>query len=305
MLEADERLLDQLITVRDWIRWGATQFEKAELFYGHGTDNAWDEASQLLLWVIHTPWEKLPHIVEARLTMEEKQNLLECIVRRINDRIPVPYITGIAHFAGLTFHVTRDTLIPRSPIAELIGNEFQPWLSGVPPRILDLCTGSGCIGIACAVYYEECQVHLSDISQEALNVAQKNILKHGVEQQCRLIHSDLFDSISERYDLIVSNPPYVDARDMAALPAEYRVEPQIALASGDDGLDFTRRLLAQAANHLYDGGGLIVEVGNSADALELAFPQIPFTWIEFANGGHGVFFLSKEQLLASSAFLNS
>lgn len=297
MVESEEELLEDLLTVRDWIRWGASRFEEAGLFYGHGTDNAWDEAAQILLWVVHTPWDKLPHIVEARLTTSEKLRLLQSFLRRINERVPASYITGTAYFAGMPFHVTPDTLVPRSPIAELIGDGFQPWLTSAPARILDLCTGGGCIGIACAVYFEEALVDLSDISEAALAVAARNVSLHKVEDRCRLVHSDLFAELPGRYDLIVSNPPYVDAQDMASLPEEYRMEPTIALASGDDGLDFTRRLLREAAGRLTDEGCLIVEVGNSAEALERAFPQVPFTWIEFEHGGHGVFFLTREQLV--------
>lgn len=298
MTDNASAVLEDLHTVRDWIRWGATEFVKAELFFGHGTDNPWDEAAQLVLWVIATPWEKLEHIVDARLTRMERQAVLEAFTKRREQRIPAPYITGIAYFAGMAFEVNEDTLIPRSPIAELIAQGFAPWLSKEPESILDLCTGSGCIGLACAAAFPDARVDLSDISVAALAVADRNIVRHGLEQQVRSVQSDLFINLPDRYSLIVSNPPYVDEIDMANLPREFRVEPVLALASGVDGLDFTRRLLAEAADHLEDEGLLVVEVGNSFIALENAFPSVPFAWLEFEQGGGGVFALTKEQLEA-------
>lgn len=296
-LESANAVIDELLTLRDWIRWGASEFNRADLYYGHGTDNAWDEAAQLVLWVVKSPWEKLEHIVDARLTKAERLQIWEAFDQRVTLRLPTPYITGIAFFAGMEFNVSRDTLIPRSPIAELIINEFQPWLPNSPRRILDLCTGSGCIGIACAAVFAEAQVDLSDISAPALQIAQSNIRLHRMSDQVRTVASDLFANIDGQYDLIVSNPPYVDAQDMANLPEEYRVEPVLALASGFDGLDFTRRLLREAHQYLSEEGLLIVEVGNSSVALEAAFPEVPFLWIEFAQGGEGVFALTKAQLL--------
>ena len=288
--------ITELTTIRDWVRWAATEFERAQLFYGHGTDNAWDEAAAIVLWVVKTPWNKLGYVLDAKLTTAERTATLELIEKRMTTRKPTPYLTGEAHFAGLVFEVNESVLVPRSPIAEVIAHEFLPWIEQPPKRILDLCTGSGCIGIACAITFDDAQVDLSDISADAVALARRNIAKHGLESRVRALESDLFAQIPDTYDLIVSNPPYVDAEDMASLPAEYRAEPKLALQSGNDGLDFTRRLLGEASKHLAPGGLLVVEVGNSWLALENAYPNIPFSWLEFENGGHGVFALTREQL---------
>lgn len=288
----------ELYTIRDFIRWACSRFNEAGLYYGHGTDNAWDEASALVLQSLHLPWNVDKDTLSARLSMAERQLIVERIERRTNEHIPVAYLTGQAYFCGLSFAVNSDVLVPRSPIAELIEQGFEPWLQDEPKRILDLCTGSGCIGIACAYAFEWAEVDLSDISKEAIAVADKNIRKHHLEDRVKAIESDLFAGlVDQRYDLIVSNPPYVNAEDLQSMPTEYQREPEIALGSGEDGLDFTRRLLLEAADHLNDGGALIVEVGNSWPALEKAFAELPFTWVEFENGGHGVFLLFKEQLL--------
>ena len=286
-----------LISVRDYIRWGASQFNAAELFFGHGTDNAWDDALQLVLHALHLPLPLNPDVLDARLTLAERKEVVALLRRRIDERVPTAYLTGTAWFAGLPFRVDSRVLVPRSPIAELIENQFSPWLLQEPEYILDLCTGSGCIGIACAYAFPEAAVDLSDISRDALEVAQRNIDIHEVGHRVRAIESDLFDNLAElRYDLIVSNPPYVDAEDLAEMPAEYHAEPALGLASGVDGLDFTRRLLREALDHLTDEGVLIVEVGNSGVALEAAYPELPFTWLEFRRGGHGVFLLTAAQL---------
>lgn len=300
-MNVSDSIQQELITVRDWVRWGATEFSKAGLFFGHGTDNPWDEAIQLILWAINIPWDRLEHVVDARLTGEEKRHILALFQKRIEQRLPAPYITGVAHFAGLEFKVTKDVLIPRSPIAELIEQGFEPWLTEEPMRILDLCTGSGCIGIACAVAFPGALVDLSDISPAALQVADDNIAKHQLQDQVTTVESDLFAAIDHSYDLIVTNPPYVDVEDMASLPKEFQVEPTLALASGADGLDFTRRLLRETEQHLNDNGLLVFEVGNSWLALEQAFPSVPFTWLELEYGGHGVCVLTKEQLVAHRA----
>lgn len=300
-MNAPNSICQELVTVRDWIRFGATQFTKAELFFGHGTDNSWDEAIQLILWVTRMPWDRLEHIVDSRLTAEEKEQVLALYRQRIEQRLPAPYLTGVAYFAGLEFNVNRDVLIPRSPIGELIEQGFEPWLAEEPMRILDLCTGSGCIGIACAMAFPGALVDISDVSTAALSVARSNIAKHQLQEQVNAIESDLFSAIDHSYDLIVTNPPYVDAADMASLPKEFQVEPPLALESGDDGLDFTRRLLREAEHYLHDEGLLVVEVGNSWLALEQAFPNIPFTWLELEHGGHGVFVISKTQLIEHRA----
>lgn len=291
-----------LTTIRDFIRWGASRFSAAGLYFGHGTDNAWDESVQLVLHTLHlSVQDSRPEWLDARLTLGEQQAVARLFDRRINERVPAAYLIGEAWFAGLKFHVDSRVLVPRSPIAELIEAGFEPWLEREPERILDLCTGSGCIGIACAYAFEQAQVDLSDISPEALAVAGENIALHQLADRVDAVESDLFSGLASReYDLIVSNPPYVDARDLAAMPAEYHAEPALGLASGDDGLDFTRRLLAQAADHLSEDGLLVVEVGNSQRALEQAFPSLPMVWVEFERGGHGVFVLPASALRAYS-----
>lgn len=292
-----DEAVDELRTFVDWVRFGASRFTEANLFYGHGTDNPWDDAVQLTLWALHTPFDRLGQVAHAHLTRSERIRLASLIQRRIQERMPVPYLTGEAFFAGLKFKVNQDVLIPRSPIGELIEQYFEPWLSQPPARILDLCAGSGCIGIATAFAFEEAQIVLSDISPAALQVARSNIEMHKLEERVTTVVSDLFGNLgAEPFDLIVSNPPYVDALDMANLPDEFRVEPVLALESGVDGLDFTRRLLREARQYLTDSGVLIVEVGNSWVALEEAYPDVSFTWLEFERGGGGVFLLTAAQL---------
>ena len=289
--------VNDLFTVKDWIRWGASMFNRAELFFGHGTDNAWDEAAVLVLWAIAQPWERLTLISDCRLTDDEKNVITYLFNQRIELRVPAAYLTGEAWFAELQFKVTPDVLVPRSPIAELLAVGFEPWLTTYPTKILDMCTGSGCIGIACASYFDDAFVDLVDISTAALAVAEENIAKHDLGDRVRVIESDGFSALGrERYDLIVSNPPYVDAADLASMPAEYHAEPELGLASGHDGLDFTRTMLKEASKRLNPGGLLVVEVGNSWEALEEAYPEISFLWPEFENGGHGVFVLTQEQL---------
>lgn len=288
---------DQLSTIRDFLRWAASEFIAAKLFYGHGTDNPWDEAEQLVLHAIHLTPPLGDEWLDARLTYSERERIVANIQRRINERIPAAYITGQAWFAGLPYVVDARVLVPRSPIAELIEKRFSPWLVNEPQQILDLCTGSGCIGIACAYAFPDAEVQLSDISYDALAVAEENIQQHGMTERVFAMQSDLFENLhGQRFDLIVSNPPYVDAEDMASLPDEFHAEPELGLASGDDGLDFTRRLLKEAADFLTEEGLLVVEVGNSWPALEAAYPALPFTWVEFERGGHGVFVLTVHDL---------
>lgn len=290
-------ICNDLLSLRDFIRWGASQFNAEGLFFGHGTDNAWDEAAQLVTYALHLPLPLESQWLDARLTMPERNAVVALLRRRISERIPAAYITGTAWFAGLKFSVDERVLVPRSPIAELIEKQFSPWLRREPEYILDLCTGSGCIGIACAYAFPDAAVDLSDISPDALAVAEENIVAHELVGRVRALESDLFMNLAElRYDLIVSNPPYVDAEDLAAMPDEYHAEPAIGLASGTDGLDFTHRLLREAKDHLTDDGLLIVEVGNSCVALAEAYPQLAFTWLDFDRGGHGVFLLTAEQL---------
>jgi ribosomal protein L3 glutamine methyltransferase len=293
-------LSEELVSIRDFIRWGASLFNEATLFFGHGTDNCWDEAEQLVLHAIHLQPPLADEWLDARLTRVERERVFAHLQRRVNERIPAAYITGQAWFAGMPFVVDERVLVPRSPIAELIEKRFEPWLANEPLHILDLCTGSGCIGIACAQVFPNAEVQLSDISFDALAVAEENIQLHHLEDRVFAIQSDLFANlIGQKFDLIVSNPPYVDADDLASMPDEYRAEPEIGLASGDDGLDFTRRLLREACDYLNENGLLIVEVGNSWVALDAAYPSVPFIWVEFTRGGHGVFILKVQDLIAA------
>ncbi len=300
-MSTSDPLIQELFTLRDWLRWGMSRLTEAGTCFGHGTDNAHDEALQLILHALHLPLDTPPTLLDARLTTAERERVLALLRRRADERVPVPYLTGTAWFAGLPFQVDARVLIPRSPIAELIEAGFEPWLDEEPARVLDLCTGSGCIGIACAYAFEGAEVVLSDVSGEALTVARANIDQHGLGERVRAVASDLFAQLQgERFDLIVSNPPYVDAPDLAAMPPEYHHEPRLGLAAGEDGLDLARRILAEAPQHLNPGGLLVVEVGNSAPALETAFPHLPLTWIEFSRGGEGVFAITREQLLGEA-----
>ena len=291
----------ELLTVRDFIRWGASRFAENNLCFGHGTDNAWDEAVQLVLHSLHLPPESGTEVLDARLTSVERKLVTVVLATRIKERIPAAYLNGVAWFAGLQFKSDERALIPRSPIAELIENGFAPWIdSSRIGRVLDLCTGGGCIGIATAFHLPESRVDISDVSEAALDLARTNIDSHGVEDRVFAYQSDLFSSLPEdaAYDLIVSNPPYVDSSDFSKMPAEFHHEPVIALEAGDDGLELVHRILQDAAQRLTDHGVLIVEVGNSDLALTRALPNVPFTWLEFSRGGHGVFMLTKEQLEA-------
>ncbi len=294
---SESNTFSSITNVGDVIQWGADQFESSDLYFGHGFDNAWDEAANLVLYVLSLPWDVDSDILYRELTETEKINIGDLYDRRIKEQIPSAYLVGEAWFAGLKFLVDSRVLVPRSPIAELIENQFTPWLSQAPKTVLDLCTGSGCIGIACAHSFPEAEIILSDISTDALAVAGQNISLHQVSNRVRSIESDLFARLDDKtFDLIVSNPPYVDIEDLSSMPKEYHHEPGIGLASGSDGLDFTRRLLREALQHLSDTGVLIVEVGNSWVALDDAFPNVPFLWLEFERGGHGVFMLTADQL---------
>lgn len=286
---------------------GKQQLEDANVYFGHGTDNALDEAVYLMIYVRQIDADFSEQQLEQVVSNDEQQQFEQLIAQRIEKRIPAAYLTHQAWFAGLPFYVDESVLVPRSPIAELIMDGFTPWvdISNVHDA-LDLCTGSGCIGIALAKHYPHIQVDISDLSEQALQVAQKNIQQHQLEDRVQAYQSNLFSALPEKqYDLIVSNPPYVDAEDMAALPDEYRHEPELGLTAGEDGLDLVIPMLQQAANFLRPGGILVVEVGNSETALQARFPQVPFTWLEFEHGGHGVFLLDYEQLIACQAVFNN
>ena len=294
-----EEAIDELRTINDMMRWAVTQFNAAGLFYGHGTDNSWDEAIQLLLPTLELPPIISDEIRSARLTRSERAQITDLVVRRVTEKVPAPYLTNKSWFAGLEFYVDERVLIPRSPIAELIHKRFDLWLKHEPTRVMDLCTGSGCIAIALAQAFPDAEVDALDLSPDALDVCEYNVAMYGLENRVFPIGSDLFSNLpqGDQYDLIVSNPPYVDAEDMDDLPDEFRHEPEMALAAGNDGLDLVRTILLESADRLTDDGVLVVEVGNSMVHLIEQFPDVDFHWVEFENGGDGVFVLTKAQLV--------
>ncbi len=299
-------ITSRLRTLRDHIRWAVSRFHGEDLYFGHGTDNAWDEARQLVLGAVNLPYQIADSYLDCALEEDEIVHIQSLLKRRIEDRVPVPYLLGEAWFCGMSFIVDERVLIPRSPIGELIENGFEPWLANPPARILDLCTGSGCIGIACADVFPDAEVALADLSFEALEVANQNIERHGLEERVYTVQGDGFDGLpGQRFDLIVSNPPYVDAEDFADMPDEYQHEPELGLACGDDGLNLVRRMLAEAGEHLTEKGLLIVEVGNSQVHVEALYPEVDFHWLEFQRGGHGVFMLSAAQCREHQALFAS
>lgn len=289
---------DGLITIQDYIRWGASRFNRECLWFGHGTDNALDEAALLVLGCLNLAPGLPVSFRECRLTPAERVAVADLIERRVTERVPAAYLIGRAWFAGLEFEVDDRVLIPRSPIAELVEAGFDPWIdSGRVGRILDLCTGSGCIGIAAAHYLPDADVDLVDISDAALAIARRNVERHRVGDRVQVIESNLYDALGDRrYDVIVCNPPYVSQSELAQLPPEYHREPELGLLGGEDGLDLVLLILLETARHLAEGGILILEVGNAALALEQRLPQVPWTWIEFERGGEGVLVLTREQL---------
>lgn len=288
-----------LITVRDWLRHAVSRFNEAELFFGHGTQDAYDEAAYLILHTLKLPIDQLEPFLDARLLPQEAQHLAAVLDRRVEERVPAPYLTNEAWLQGYRFYVDERVIVPRSFLAPLILEQFQPWLvePDLVTRALDLCTGSGCLAILMADAFPNAAVDAVDLSDDALQVAERNVRDYQFEDRIDLVKSDLFENLrGRRYDLIVSNPPYVDARAMADLPGEYRHEPEMALGSGHDGLDAVRVILQQAAGHLNPGGLLAVEIGHNRTALEAAFPDLEFFWPEVEGGEDTIFVLTREQL---------
>ena len=294
-----EQAQNELSTLRDLMRFSVSRFSEAGLYFGHGSDNAWDESAYLLLHTLHLPLDRLEPFMDARLTGDERAAALHIIKRRITERLPAAYLTNEAWLGEYRFYVDQRVIVPRSHIAELLREQLSPWIDDpwAVGRVLDLCTGSGCLAILAAQAFPEARVDAVDISPDALAVARRNVDDYQLGSRLRLVESNAFAEIAgERYDVIISNPPYVNAESMAALPEEYRREPELALASGEDGLDFVRIILKEAAAHLNTKGVLIVEIGNNQQELEQAFPEIPFTWLDTAAGDQFVFMLHREDL---------
>jgi ribosomal protein L3 glutamine methyltransferase len=289
----------QLRTLRDLLRFSVSRFNEAGLFFGHGSASAYDEAAYLILHTLHLPLDRLEPFLDARLTSDELDQVLGIIKRRATEKIPAAYLTNEAWLGDFSFFVDERVIVPRSFIAELLREQLAPWIRN-PDEVnsaLDLCTGSGCLAILLAHAFPNVMIDAADISQEALEVAQRNLANYNLEQQVNLVRSDLFAGLRGRtYDLIISNPPYVSAEAMAALPEEYRHEPERALASGADGLEAIRTILNEAADHLTDRGLLIVEIGHNRDKLGQVYPETPFTWLETSAGDEFVFLLKRDQL---------
>jgi ribosomal protein L3 glutamine methyltransferase len=287
---------EQKLTLGQYLEDLAARFEAADVFYGHGTDNSWDEAVYLSFVTLGLSFAADDSIMLRLLSVAELSRLEALVQRRIQERLPVAYLVGEAWFAGLPFKVDQRVLIPRSPMGELIGAEFAGLLAHAPERVLDLCTGSGCIGIACALTFTEARVDLADISVDALELAQENIVRHELQNRVEAIQSDLFSALSGEYDLIITNPPYVSREEIDELPPEYRHEPELGLFSAAAGLAIPLQILSEAASYLSTDGVLIMEVGYSRDALCERLPQVPFLWLEFDSGGEGVCLLTGRQL---------
>ena len=290
---------EHLFTVRDLLRFAVSRFNEAGLFFGHGSDNAHDEAAYLILHTLNLPLDVLEPYLDARLMPSEKEELLGLMERRVKERLPVSYLTHHARQGDFDFYVDERVIVPRSFIAELLGEPLRPWIEydELVHNVLDLCTGSGCLAVQAAFHYSDAVVDAADISLDALEVAAVNVEDYGLEERVNLIHTDLFEGLDGTYDLIVSNPPYVDAESVAELPPEYLHEPELSLGSGEDGLDATRQILLHAAKFLNPHGVLLVEIGHNRAELEAAYPELPFTWLETSGGDGFVFLLTREQLL--------
>jgi ribosomal protein L3 glutamine methyltransferase len=285
-----------LLSVRDWVRWGASRFREAGLVFGHGTDNALDEAFHLVLHALHLPYDLPALYLESNLSLPERAAVHALLRRRLDSRLPAAYLIGEIEFAGHAYYVDEHVLVPRSPIAELVERGFAPWMDEPPRRVLDLCAGSGCIGIACALHFD-CEVVLGEIDAGALEVCARNIRRHHVHERVRAVPGDLFAALrGQRFDLIVSNPPYVPTAEWEALAPEYQREPRLALDAGSDGMDIVARILREAPDYLDRDGLLVCEVGGSVEEFEARWPKLPVTWIEFQRGGDGVFCIRRDAL---------
>ncbi|MDP2029201.1 MAG: 50S ribosomal protein L3 N(5)-glutamine methyltransferase [Thiobacillus sp.] len=290
---------ESLITLRDWLRFAVSRFNESKLFFGHGSDNAFDEAAYLILHTLHLPLDRLDPFLDASLTHDEAEQVKSVIERRVRERLPAAYLTHEAWLAEHRFYVDERVIVPRSFIAELLPEQLSPWLESPEDvsRALDLCTGSGCLAILTALAFPNAHVDAVDLSKDALAVAARNVEDYGLQKRIELVESDLFTALAGRtYDVIISNPPYVNAESVTALPPEYQAEPALALGSGADGLDATRQILAQAKSHLNPGGLLVVEIGHNRDVLEAAYPTLPFTWLDTESGDQFVFMLRQEDL---------
>lgn len=287
-----------LTRIRDYIRWGASQFAASGIALGQGTVTPLDEAAALVLFALHQPYTLDDPYLDAVLTATERKAVVELLQQRVRLKIPSAYLTREALFAGLSFYVDERVLVPRSPIAELIEARFDPWIEETQVRqILDLCCGSACIAIACACAFPDARVDAVELSEPACQVAEININRHDLVGQVELYRSDLFAAVPDNdYDIIVSNPPYVSLAEWASLPAEFHAEPEIALKGGDTGLDLVLRILIEAGRYLSEHGILVVEVGSSAETLQQLLPAVPFFWLEFERGGDGVFLLTAAQV---------
>ena len=293
----------ELFTVRDLVRFAVTMFNDEKLFFGHGSANAFDEAAYLVLHTLKLPPDKLEPFYDSRLTSSERDAVLSVIERRVRERIPAAYLTNEAWLGEYRFYVDQRVIVPRSFIAELLREALSPWVADAEEieSVLDLCTGSGCLAILAALTFPHAVIDAVDLSADALDVARRNVGDYTLSDRIELIHSNLFDELDERrYDLIISNPPYVTAKSMAALPQEYLREPAMALTSGVDGLDHVRVILREAPNFLNDGGLLVVEVGFNREGMEAAFPHLPLTWAETSAGDGVVFLVTREELLAGA-----
>ncbi|MDK4530877.1 50S ribosomal protein L3 N(5)-glutamine methyltransferase [Kingella kingae] len=297
-----EQAQSSLHTVRDFLRFAISRFNQAQLSFGHGSDNAHDEAAYLILHTLNLPLDTLDPYLDAKLLDDEKEILLDKIYARVVNRVPVAYLTNQAWQGDFDFYVDERVIVPRSFIYELLGVPLSPWIEypELVHRALDLCTGSGCLAIQMAEHYPAAEIDAVDISLDALEVAAINVEEYGLQDRINLIHTDLFEGLDGTYDLIISNPPYVDAESVAELPEEYLHEPELALGSGEDGLDATRQILLQAARFLNPQGVLLVEIGHNRDVLERAYPELPFMWLETSGGDGFVFLLTREQLLGQA-----